>query len=389
MKKLAFLIALLNAVSAGAQTLSPFMGVANVQFFGNDGALLTSGCLYVFAAGTSTQAASYSDSAGTLNTNPVCFGSGARASIWLTTANFYKLQLCSANDGVTCSPSDVLYSVDNLPGGASGGGGGSSCASGCLGFFISGTASPSTSGTLRLASGDSFGWRNAAGSANLLFSKDANDQLGWAGGSIKFPLVGAPACIAGFSQLWSDNSANRWKMCNNGGTASQVVASGNDIDATDAVKDVHFGSSQAPFSSTLPSTNQFLAWNGSQIVGTGAAVDLTAQAVNISNTTIITPSANGFYSAACWEVVTQQATTSSTLPQCTVSFTDADSSVVIGIPLNTQNSGNTIGAVALPLQPGFFYAKSGQPIQYRTAGYASSGGTPMQYSLHFRLVGPF
>src|SRR5437899_3359149 len=100
--------------------VSPFMGVGNVQFLANDGTPLVNGCLYVFAAGTTTQSSSFTDSTGSvLNTNPVCFGSGARASIWLTTANFYKLQLCSANDGNTCSPADVLYSVDNLPGGAS------------------------------------------------------------------------------------------------------------------------------------------------------------------------------------------------------------------------------------------------------------------------------
>ncbi len=86
---------LIMPISASAQ-VSPLMGIANVQFFGNDGLPLTNGCLYVYAAGTSTQAASYSDSAGTqLNTNPVCFGLGARATVWLTTANFFKLQLCS------------------------------------------------------------------------------------------------------------------------------------------------------------------------------------------------------------------------------------------------------------------------------------------------------
>jgi hypothetical protein len=250
------------------------MGVANVQFFGNDGLPLTNGCLYVYAAGTSTQAASYTDSTGNfLNTNPVCFGAGARATVWLTTANFYKLQLCAANDGAFCSAGNLLFSVDNLPGGASSSGGGASCGTGCIGFFISGTASPATSGVLRMASGDSFGWRNAAGSANLLFSKDANDQLGWAGGSVKFPLVGAPACVAGFSQLWSDNSANRWKACGNGGAAAQLVFSGNDISTTDSVTALHFGATQTPIGSTSPTPGQALVWNGTNIVGGGPKLE--------------------------------------------------------------------------------------------------------------------
>jgi len=212
---------LIMPISASAQ-VSPLMGIANVQFFGNDGLPLTNGCLYVYAAGTSTQAASYSDSAGTqLNTNPVCFGLGARATVWLTTANFFKLQLCSANDGAFCSAGDLLFSVDNLPGGASSSGGGASCGTGCTGFFVSGTASPATSGVLRMGSGDSFGWRNAAGSANLLFSKDANDLLSWPT-PLKFPENGGATGVAGFDLLWADNSVHRWKMANNGGTSDTV-----------------------------------------------------------------------------------------------------------------------------------------------------------------------
>ena len=376
------------AAPINGQTLSPILGLGTIQVLDNTGALATNAVLYFYAAGTTTQQATFTDSGGqTTNVNPLPLSSGARATVWLTSGQAYKIVGCLQNDGPVCSAADVLFSQDNvIPGSASNSG---TCATGCLGFYISSTSSPATSGVLRCASGDTcLAFRNTAGSANLGLTKDTNDLLSWPT-PLKFPENAGATGVAGFDLLWPDNSVHRWKMANNGGSAVQVVASGNDISNTDSVTAVHFGSSQAPISSTLPSTNQYLQWSGSAIVGTGSAVDLTAQAANISNTTIITPSANGFYSAACWVVETQAATTSSTLPQCTVSFTDADTSVVIGIPLNNTNVGNTIGSVGLPLQPGFFYAKSGQAIQYRTAGYVSSGGTPMQYALHFRLVGPF
>lgn len=265
MKKLALLILLLFATAAPAfsQTnCSPFMGLSTAQFWDNAGNQLVNGALYVFAAGSTQQASSFQDSqCSVLNVNPITFGSGARATIWLNTSTFYKFVLCAVStDGPFCNASDVLFSVDNVPGGSAGGGGGT-CSAGCTGFFISGTPSPSTSGVLRLASSDSFGWRNQAGSGNILFSKTAADILQWGGGSIQFPAIPSPASScggSGFSCLWADNTANRWLMKNNGGSAVQVVASGNDIDVTDAVKDLHFGSTQIPTCSTAPTANQFL-----------------------------------------------------------------------------------------------------------------------------------
>jgi hypothetical protein len=250
--------------------VSPFMGVGNVQFFGNDGSVLTNGCLYVFQAGTTTQVASFVDSTGTTqNTNPVCFGSGARASIWLTTGNFFKLVLCLQNDGAFCAAGDTLFTVDQVPGGSSGGGGGGG--SPFIGIFISSSASPATSGILELASADTVCWRNQAGSTNICISKDTNDLLSWAGGSLKLPEVGAPTGVAAFDILWADNTAHRWKMANNGGAAVQIVAAGADINTSDQVTKLHFGATVTPLSSTAPTTNQFLKWNGTNIVG-GAVV---------------------------------------------------------------------------------------------------------------------
>lgn len=260
---------------ANAQTVSPIQGLGSVQFFDNNGIPLTNGVLYSYQAGTTTQQATYTDNTGTqLNPNPISFGTGGRVQIWLTTTALYKFVLCLQNDGAFCSPADVLFSVDQVPGGAtsSGGGGGSPF----IGIFISNTVNPATSGTLRLASGDQVCWRNAAGSANICWSKDSNDLLSWSGGSLKFPEVSAPTGAAGFDLLWADNTAHRWLASNNGGASKQLVLSGNDIDITDAVTKVHFGSTQIPFNSTVaPSSGQFLFFDGTQISGTLGITGLT------------------------------------------------------------------------------------------------------------------
>jgi len=158
--------------------VTPFMSLGNAQFFDNNGKPLTAGVLYSFQAGTSTQQATYTDATGsTLNPNPIPFGSGARVAIWLNSVSIYKFVLCLQNDGPTCAPADVLFSVDQVPAcpGCSGGG------SIFTGTFISGTALPASTGVLRLASADAICWRNAAGTANLCISNSAvvrgNDQI--------------------------------------------------------------------------------------------------------------------------------------------------------------------------------------------------------------------
>jgi hypothetical protein len=261
--------------STVAQSVAPIGGVGSIQFLSNTGVPLTNGVLYVFQAGTTTQAVSYTDYTGTVqNPNPVPFSTGGRATIWLSVGAYFKLVLCLQNDGPVCAPSDVLFSIDQVPGGGtsgSGGGGGS-----FTGTFISGTSPPATTGALRLASSDSICWRNQSGTTNLCFSKNSNDLLTWVGGSLIFPEVSsiAGSCVtAGFDCVWADSSAHRWMMSNNGGTPAQMVASGVDINTSDQVTQVHFGATAIPFSSTPPSTIgglTYLKYNGSQIVGATA-----------------------------------------------------------------------------------------------------------------------
>ena len=248
-------------VRAQSPVVVPFMGIGNVQFFDNNGQVLTNGALYTYQAGTTTYQATYTDSTGTvLNTNPITFGTGGRVSIWLTNGATYKFILCVQNDGASCAPGDVLFSMDQVPATSGGGGGGGSSP------FISSSPNPATSGILRLASSDTICFRNNANSGNICISKDSSDVLGWSGGSLKLPQIVAPSGSPNNDYLWADSTANRFMMSNNGSPAVQVVGSGVDINTSDQVTQLHFGSTPVPLSPTGPATGQALFWNGTQAV---------------------------------------------------------------------------------------------------------------------------
>jgi len=260
MKK-ASLFAVILTVSACFAQVSPFEGLGNAQFFDNNGNILTSGVLYSYQAGTSSQQATYTDATGTIqNPNPITFTTGARAPIWLTSGAYYKFILCAQNDGPSCSPADVLFSVDQVPG-SPGSGGGSSGSP-----FISSSANPATTGILRLASADSICWRNQANSANLCISKDSNDIFSWPS-AFKFQEIFCVATGTGFDYLCASSINHRFLMSGNGAGYSQIAAAGVDISLTDTVTQLHFGGTATPLSTTAPSTGQGLCWNGTNIVG--------------------------------------------------------------------------------------------------------------------------
>lgn len=93
--------------------LSPVGGVA-AQFFTNTGAVLTGGKIYTYAAGTTTPAATFTNSGGsTYNTNPIVLDAAGRVSgsgeIWLGDGVQYKFVLKDANDV-------LIATYDNISG---------------------------------------------------------------------------------------------------------------------------------------------------------------------------------------------------------------------------------------------------------------------------------
>lgn len=116
---------------------------------------------------------------------------------------------------------------------------------------------------------------------------------------------------------------------------------------------------------------------------TGDNVDLTAQAANISATTIVATPAPGLYRVAGYISVSQAASSSSTLPSIVLAWTDQDSGQLMSLTLTPTNAGNVLTTVQE--NDAILSVNSSTDIQFSTTGYASSGGTPMQYSIHMRV----
>jgi hypothetical protein len=115
-----------------------------------------------------------------------------------------------------------------------------------------------------------------------------------------------------------------------------------------------------------------------------ASFNVATQAANIAPTTIYAVPTGGLYRVAIYAVETQAATTSSTLPNVGVLWTDNDTNVALSAvtvtPTNTANALGAFGNADIVIS-----AKSGTNIQYQTSNYASVGGTPMQYAVHLRV----
>ena len=85
---------------------------AGWQFFDNDGAPLSGGLLYTYAAGTTTPSTTYTTSAGNVaHANPIVLDSSGRVSeeIWITTGSNYKFVLKT-------SGGSQIWSKDNIVG---------------------------------------------------------------------------------------------------------------------------------------------------------------------------------------------------------------------------------------------------------------------------------
>ncbi len=338
-----FAIVILAAASFAQGQVSPFMSLGNAQFFDNNGKPLTSGVLYSYAAGTTTQQATYVDYTGTnLNPNPIPFGSGARVAIWLTSSATYKFVLCVQNDGAACAPSDVLFSIDHVPACV----GCSTGASTFTGTFISGSTTPATTGILELATADSICWRNQAGTTNLCITKDTNDVLSWTGGTIKLPEQNCTLTAIGFDYLCPSNATHRLYEAGNGNAYHQIVQSDVDINTADQVVQLHFGSVATPLALSI-ATGQYLRWNGSQIVGSSpncsSSVQTSAYTLLATDCIIQASAVGGAFTITIPHAVTGV--------QWTITRTDSSSNALTLAPDAGQV--NNLGSIFIPVGSSF------------------------------------
>lgn len=83
--------------------------------YDSNGDPIVGGKLCVFAAGTSTPATTYSDSAlSSANTNPVILDVAGRAVVYLTPGLAYKFTLRTAGSDATCNTGTVIWTQDNV-----------------------------------------------------------------------------------------------------------------------------------------------------------------------------------------------------------------------------------------------------------------------------------
>lgn len=132
-------------------------------------------------------------------------------------------------------------------------------------------------------------------------------------------------------------------------------------------------------------------YNGTATAGVGmpaiyAKYDTASHSANIAPTTLYTVPASGagMYRVFVYAVKTQAATTSSTLPNVGILWTDADANVALSStnvsPTNAVNDVGAFGNGAIVIN-----ARAGTIIQFQTSNYASAGATAMQYAVHLRL----
>src|SRR5665213_412703 len=311
-----------------------------------------------------------------------------REAIWLSVGSIYKFVLCSQNDGPTCSAGHQIFSVDQVPGSPSNQQVGNSF----TGIFSSASAPVATTGILRLGTGDQICWRNGAGSGNVCISKDAYDVLTWPS-SLKFLQIGAPSGVQpGYDYLWADSASNRWNMINNNGAQQQIVASGVDIDTSDRVIQLHFGSTALPTSPVAPSTNQYLYWDGSHISGVTFANPVTCASTSLGYA--VTYFAGAW---SCTEIippVLKHGTGSGNYSSASSTFVDVDTTNLkysVLVPTGSNLVVTAWGTLQATAGPSTFFiaiSDSGTPLNQQDQE-VSSGGTPQQapFSMSWVLAG--
>lgn len=161
------------------------------------------------------------------------------------------------------------------------------------------------------------------------------------------------------------------------GLASAVTGSGGPVLATSPTITTPTISGKITSYNSITTTN-----NGIPICL--ASLKLTGQSANVAQQTVYAvPAAQGGYYRIIWTgCVTTPATTSSTMPQATVFWTDSDSGGT-GCSANLGATGGGNSTSTASQGNIVVYAKASTNIQVSTTGYVSSGATAMQYAARF------
>jgi hypothetical protein len=107
---------------------------------------------------------------------------------------------------------------------------------------------------------------------------------------------------------------------------------------------------------------------------------------DIGTVTLYSVPAVGFYRASCYVAVAAHASSSSTLPSCSIRYVDRDSNthgttVATVSPTTTCNADGCSAISQASATPAFFEAFAGTTIAINVSGYASNPSTTMTYSV--------
>lgn len=129
----------------------------------------------------------------------------------------------------------------------------------------------------------------------------------------------------------------------------------------------------------------FIGPDGEPYAGEGATANFDAVAlaadVPLSTLYSVPEGKGGLYQLTAVTVITQEATTSGTLPKITITYVDQDT----GAPATAEIPGDDENSLGATSEADFTLAiQEGTDIQFTCTGYASSGAAPMQYAVHLR-----
>lgn len=115
----------------------------------------------------------------------------------------------------------------------------------------------------------------------------------------------------------------------------------------------------------------------------GNPVSLTGQTANISTATAYTPTTSGLYRVSAALAVTTVDAVSSTLPKCTIGWTNPDSNQAETADITATNAGNALTTTTTGQL--IIKAKTAVAITYATASYASNTPATMAYDIDIRV----
>lgn len=143
------------------------------------------------------------------------------------------------------------------------------------------------------------------------------------------------------------------------------------------------------FNGSANLTGPFTTYNGTSLVGSGlpsivAQVNSASLTGDVTATTLLTPSAAGFYRVNVYIAVITAGSVSSTMPAVNISYTDGNAGTNVHTSIVTATSTTNSVTTAFAQATYVLYAKASTAIQYSTSGYASSAAG-MAFALRIKM----